>query len=487
MPYIAYPNLKSSTHITDFLSGRDLVTSSDPAIVGGLDAVTAYARVAWLSRGIKLRSRLISRFPHAIMRGKTDVTDTPDFVEFCKRLKALMFQVEASLCLTGAAYWLLDTNANGYNLTPRWVLSESMTPRIDSEKGLIDFKRKNQLIPLERVVYFWEPSFTAEVGPGVGAGQTALSAASQLYAMDAFISQYFNQGAVKVTVFPVPPGTPEAEVERFQSFLKRRLTGVRNAFQNIVMRLNDKLAPVIIGSDVKDTQAAELIVIQRDNVAAALEMPPSVMDGTSANFATAQSDYFGFVTGTIVPRVEWLYEIVNEQYLSRLDAELVAQPEKLEIMQTAQLEQAKTLYALTDEAILTVDEARAYMELGPKPKAPAPPQLVAPATELPARVGGPEFPALPSKAVPETLSAWRSTHLDAIKRGVFYSAQPYRDALPVAIYETIAGELQTATGASAARTVFERHWPGAREDKSDSAVHVLEAIRLGVEALSREE
>jgi len=37
MRYITYPNLKSSTQ--DFLSGRDLISNANSAIVGGLDAV----------------------------------------------------------------------------------------------------------------------------------------------------------------------------------------------------------------------------------------------------------------------------------------------------------------------------------------------------------------------------------------------------------------------------------------------------------------
>ena len=484
--YIAYPNLKSSTHIQDFLSGRSVIANTDPAIVGGLDAISAFARVAWLSRGVKILAGEVARFPHTIERNGQDVSDADEFAEFRKRESDLLYMAEASASLTGAGYWLLEANQYGFNLTPRWVLSQSMKPVVDREKGLTGFKRNNKPIPLEEVVYFWEPSFTSEIAPGVGAAQTALSAASQLYAMDAFVAQFFNQGAVKVTVFPVPPGTPEQEVEKFQSFLKRRMSGVRNAFQNVVMRLTDKLTPIVIGSDVKDTQAAELIRIQRDNVAVALGMSPSILDGTSANFATAQSDRYGFFTGTVIPRVEWLYEKANAQYFERLDAKIVAHPEQLEIMQSAQLEQAQAVTALVPgEQVITVDEARQYIGLGPMPKQAKPEPPPAP---IIVNSPPPQAPEMTPEAIAATMGKWRRTHLDAVAGGVYYSALPFKASLPAALYETVAGELGRVTGAREVREVFERHWPNGKklplaewgEESAllDLAVAVREATRI---------
>ena len=470
MLYRIYPSLKS-THIADFLAGRDLVSSSDPAIVGGLDPVSAFARVAWLSRGVKIVAGEVARFPHIIERGGKDASEHADFAEFVKRQTNLFFMAEASASLTGAGYWLLETNEYGFNLTPRWVLSQSMTPVVDRERGLIGFKRKNLPVPFEQVVYFWEPSFTSETAPGVGAGQTALSAASQLYALDAFVAQFFNQGAVKVTVFPVPAGTPQEEVDKFQSFLKRRMSGVRNAFQNVVMRLTDKLTPIVIGSDIKDTQAAQLIEIQRDNVAVALGMSPSILDGTSANFATAQSDRFGFITGTIIPRVQWLYEQANEQYFSRLDARLVAQPEKLEIMQSAQLEQAQAVSTLVPGTqLITVDEARQYIGLGPMP-GQAKLEPIAPVV-----INSPR-PQMTAEEIAAIMGKWRRTHLDAVAGGVYYSALPFKTALPVALYEAIADELARATGVREVRAIFEEHWPHAASSKPDGITELALALR----------
>ena len=478
MPYIAFPNLKTSTHIQDFLSGRSLINSTAPAIVGGLDAVSAYALVAWLSRGVKIVAGEVARFPHIIERNGIDVSKADEFAEFHKRERNLFYMAEASASLTGAGYWLLEANEYGFNLTPRWVLSQSMKPVLDREKSLTGFVRNNKPVLLEEVVYFWEPSFTSETAPGAGAAQTALSAASQLYALDSFVAQFFNQGAVKVTVFPVPQGTPQEEVDKFQSFLKRRMSGVRNAFQNVVMRLTDKLTPVVIGSDIKDTQAAQLIGIQRDNVAVALGMSPSILDGTSANFATAQSDRFGFITGTIIPRVEWLYEKANLQYFERLDAQIVAHPEQLEIMQSAQLEQAQAVTALVPgEQVITVNEARQYIGLGPMPKQtkPEPP----PAPIIVNSQSAQDLEMTPEIAA--VMGKWRRIHLDAVASGVYYSALPFKANLPTVLYETVAGELGRVTAAREVRAIFERHWPGKRKAASDELLEESGLLVLAAE------
>lgn len=213
---------------------------ANQAVVGGLTTNSAYKLVPWLFRAITMRARHISRMPFSLMQGENDVTDDPRFATILKGMHKRLFCTEASLCLSGAAYWLLETNSRGADITPRWVLSQSMIPIATEQNGVTGFKRRvgasQTDIPLDRLVYIWNPNFESEIKPGPGEAETALGAASMLYALDSFAANFFNRGAVKVTVFEVPDVMPNEDKELFQNFLNRALSGVRNAFKNIAVR-----------------------------------------------------------------------------------------------------------------------------------------------------------------------------------------------------------------------------------------------------------
>lgn len=453
--------VKSDGHVRDFLTGEPLTSASDVSVVGGMSPLDSYERVAWTYRGISLRSRLISRFPYAWERNGEELEEAPaEVTQLDKQLARLLYRTEASLLLYGAAYWLLDSNAYGFT-SPRWVLPSSVFPKIDKDQGLTHFYRplsRPPNIDLKDIVYLWEPSLNAEIGPGIAPARVALGASSQLFAMDAFAANFFNRGAVKVTVFEVPTSMPEADKQSFQSFLNRAMSGVRQAFRNIVVRGGVK--PTVVGSSVRETEAPELIGLQRDNVAVALEIPPSVIDGTAANYATAQSDYFGFIANTIVPRVEWLFESINEQYLGRFGVELVAHPERLEIMQAAQLEQAQAVNALVGKPILTLNEGRELIGYDPidedeiAPPAPPPGMPVRP--PAPAEQEGED---MEQEDMVGALASWRAQHLEALRAGTFYSPAPYRSRVPRDVYARLVAALEDAKTTRAVRRAFSDNWP----------------------------
>jgi len=438
---------------------------NNQAVVGNLTANSAYKLVPWLFRAITMRARHVSRMPYALMSGETDVTDSAQYASLLKGMRKRLFCTEASICLTGAAYWLLDANARGQNISPRWVLSQTMQPVATEINGVTGFKRRigGQQIPidLDHLIYIWNPNFDSETNPGPGEAETALGAASMLYALDSFAANFFNRGAVKVTVFEVPLEMPTEDKAEFQNFLNRALSGVRNAFKNIAVRGGIK--PTVIGSSVKESQAPELTQLQRENVAAALEVPISIIEGRSSDDSNSRSEKLAFVTDTIIPRVEIIFEALNEQLFGKFGLELIAKPELLEVMQSAQLEQAQSLKELTGgKAIMSVNEAREIIELESVPGKDWDDELETPSEEQPEALAE-NVPN--AEMMARALGQWRKAALEAIRNGqLATSPAPPIPAVGWPTYNKVHGELESAKTASDVREIFERNWPRSDDE-----------------------
>lgn len=464
----------------------NFITPVNEAVVGNLTPLSAYTLVPWLFRAVRLRAQGVSRMPFTLERGETDVTDAPEFASLISGMKRRLFLTEASKCLTGSAYWLKETNVYGLNLTPRFVIPGSITPYGNERDGLLYFSRSSgQVTRLEKhqVVYFWNENFTCEYLPGLGEANVALAAASMLYALDAFTAQFFNQGAVKVTVFPVPTGTQQEEVDRLQNFLRRRLTSVRNAFRMLVMRASDKLSPVVIGSDIKDTEAPELTALQRDNVAAALGVPASVIDGRSSDDSNSRSEKTAFVTDTLIPECEFIAEVANEQLFAPYGIKLVFHPERLDIMQSIQLDQITAVATAVGGPVLTQDEGRDLLGYGPL-NTPAP--VASTPAPKPRRVSFPTPDPASETNLTKALTDWRKATLTALKSATDLPAVP--PAVPAELALAIQADLDTSRTAADVRETFERHWPrpvASPAATNHAAIKMLAAeIALARQALS---
>ena len=446
------------------------------SVVSGLTPVNAYALVPWLFRAVCWRANQVSRFPFSLMSGEDDVTDQPAYESLLKSFRKRLWMLEAQLCLTGAAYELLEANARGRNITPRTLLSLFVTPRYDS-RGLtfFQFSNVNQSdipanIPLDKMLWWWRPNFVSEVMPGPCEAQAALGAASMLYALDSFSAAFFNRGGVPVTIAEVPPNMQPADKEEFQNWINRAVMGVRNAFKILAVRGGIKAT--VIGSKVRDSEAPELTALQRDNVAVAMGVPPSVLDGRSSDDSNSRSEKVAAITDTIIPEIGIIFERYNDQLLSQFELELVAHPEKLDIMQTVQLEQAQTLKDLTGgKPIMTTDEARSWLNMEPMEEQ----EKIEPPPAAPFPVQGQPVPSEKAE-ITKALAAWRDSGL---------GNKPFIGKLDVSV---IPPELRSAIDIELAqvktrrqwRAVFDRHWPRAQKESIDELAE-LRAARLALD------
>lgn len=389
----AFGNLQGKAHYSGSMpldAFHKFITGPQDDESGTLLTVEqAYSRVPWVRRGVNLIARSVSHMPYIITEKGRDITESSPVNE------RLLFVTQKSLEKYSRAYWLLESNRAGTRVAPRFAPAKSVVPVNDKVLGLVGFKLQFStgarfvlaagLEPaaesaamtrygapltaeqrLNRMVYFHVPSDEDETGADVSAVEVAREPASLLFAANRVASKFYAGGMVGVSMVVVPQTTQDDEVKRIEGFFRRMATGMRNALRVLGVRSGVDVKQ--IGQSIRESRVPELINEARDDVAVALDIPPTVLDGKAANFATAQSEWFGFVVNTVIPKAEFIEEIANAQYLKPLGMLMELQPNRLEIMQTAQLEQALAVVKLVGadqfgatQPIISLEEARALL------------------------------------------------------------------------------------------------------------------------------
>jgi hypothetical protein len=342
-----------------------------------LNPAEAYAGVAYLYRAIHLRAGAVARVPFALRRsgrGPREVKkDTTLYRQVQAVLRDALFLVEADLCMFGAAYWRIETNGVGRNATIRRYLPSTITPQWDAMGNVVSFKRringKEMSVPAEEMVWWWEPNFTAETGPGPGPVQVALRNAGVLFNLDLFADTYFSRGAVKQTAFFVggqgvggmPQVVPPEEAKKIEHWWSRTVRGVASSWRAMVMRYG--IQPFQFGTDPKDIAAPELTEINERHIAVAFGIPVSLLNSQASTYASAAVDDFHFYDKLIMPRYASLMSGI-QRFLDFWQVTLEPQPHLLEAYQSYQLEQSKAIAPLVGK-LYTLDEAREWAGLPP--------------------------------------------------------------------------------------------------------------------------
>lgn len=343
---------RSKTYLYDGVKAQSLDNldrwmDEDEAESRGGDTHSAYATVPWVYRCVRLRANSLSVVPWALRKGKTAVEYPLDYM-----LPRLLWLTEAALCVYGAAYWLRLRNRAGVE-GYRWLLPTSIKLITDDDKGLTGFERKVSATKVlkykpEELVYFWEPTLSAEVGPGVSPVQAGLTAAGMGRFANEFAQAFFERGAIPATLLTVEGNPSTAELERLETWWKRLLQGVQRAWETVAVRATVK--PQIIGAPIKDLAMVELNTVARQQIAVALGIPQTMIED-AANYATAAEHRTQFYENTIIPECGLIASALNEQVWKAQGMEFEFTPQDLDVMQEDEHERAGSLKALKDAGI----------------------------------------------------------------------------------------------------------------------------------------
>lgn len=409
----------------------------------------AYQTVPYLYRACTLRANTVAAIPYSIL---SDGEELEEHAQIDTWLTNALYMAELSRVLYGAAYFLIEANRFNENITPRYIPRAYVSPAVDPVNGVTGFRVSfvSESIPFDKMIYIWEPNPASEVAPGPAPAYVALQAAGVLGALDAMASQYFRNGAVPITAVKVPPSAGKEERAELKTWFQRFASGLRNAFGFLPVSQGTEFET--IGATLKDSQASELTDSQRINVAVGLGVPPTLLNGNSANYATANSEMMGFYLHTVIPSAKYIQQKFNTQLFERMGLELRFDFDKLEIMQAQLLEQAQAVSELTGgKAIISVNEARGLLEMEEVPggdwkeestTVTPPPQFGAASTaSLPAPVAEPDDDE-------EQIKAWMTASLTL-----------YRAGSGAAVGTPFDAELTGASSANHVKRIYSAHWP----------------------------
>lgn len=421
-----------------------------------ISEIDAYKAVAWLYRAIDVRSKAVQGVPFKIVQGKRDLTNSPRVQSLLKNFKRNLGLVESSLCLYGQCYLIREKNTVGTNEQLRWLLPTTITPKLDSNAGLTGFTRtlNQQKIPLglEQIVYFWQPSLEHEIGPGIGPAHVALRSAAVLHNLDTYLEGYFERGAIRATLLTIEGNPPPSDKQRLEAWWKKLVGGVKKAHETVA--LSGSVKPTVIGDGIKDTTSPDLVTQARQDIMTALGVPHSLLESDSANFATASIELLSFYQNTILPELELVAEVFNEQLFGPLGFELVFEPQKLEVFQAAELQKAEAVSKLVGKPILTLNEGRDLMGYEPLDEPPPPvPQMPPPIS--PGDAHASTEPPIADQAKALDLDRWQRKSIKSLSKGKGANVSFESDYIGEALAERISAGLAEATTPDGIKAVFD--------------------------------
>ena len=342
------------------LNLEDFLPSAWLGAVGESDAVdveTAYERVAVVRTAVTLRANALASLPWEI------TTKRGTLVQFdAERLAGIIRNVEIDLCLYGAAYVLRDPAAP---LGLRRLHPRTITPITDPKRGLVGFTRRTNTIELRlepetELLYLWEPSVRGEVEPGVGLVTTALTQARALLAAERYQTAYFERGAVRPTVWMFAQRPTDAERSRFEQWLRQLVSGIRNAFRHLA--LSSEIKTVTLGDTLSDAVKPELLQRAAELMITAFQVPMSLVFSNASNYATAQRDYQTFILLTVLSRAREITAMLQPHFAA-YNQVLRCNEARIDAVQNAELEKAEAIQRLAGQSVLTLNEARARLDL----------------------------------------------------------------------------------------------------------------------------
>lgn len=446
---------------------------------GELDEHGAYRQVAWVRRCVELRANALSSIPARVTRGTTEIE-----WEFADQLASMLWLAEASLQLYGATYWERQRNRYRVEKGYRWLSPRTIRPRIDTRKGLIGWTRTlpggaPMDVALDDIVYVWQPSLQAEVGPGVGWVTTALTAAGLAQHADTFAADFFRRGAIPALVLSVEGNPPREELERLQSWWKRLLAGVRGAWETVAVKASVK--PQVVGYPTNQLAMPELMGLVRQQIATAAGVPQTMLED-AANYATAREHHQAFYQETVIPEAIMIRDALNAQVFAPQGLELALDWQELDIFQEDESQRSDALLRLTQAQLplplameilgfdlpngMTYDQLAEQLEAGRTRRAEeqralavaraSAMQPVAQAQAAPQQGSTEAQQALATRDVRDELDRWRRKSLSALRGGdsadVAFTTEVLDAEEQAAIHEALAA----CTSAEEVRAAFER-------------------------------
>lgn len=301
---------------------------------------SAYSFVPLIYRAVRLRADAIASVPGTVETDGGDEAAWP----YKNDLSTLLWNTEASMLLSGAAYWLK------LPWGPVWLNPYSVTVEFDAAKGRNIFTQDTGLgyngpwTSPDEIVYFreWDP--TQDTAPGISPAKVTLTNAQLQHYVTQFAYYFFESGAMPVTVLGMT-NVSQSEVERTEGVFRKMMTTVKNAFRIIGVRA-DAIDIKTITPPLGDLALTEIWEQSKKNIASAFGIPITMLEEPAANRATAETHRLSFWSETIRPRGRIYENTINNQLLQPLGLKLKFNFDEMDVFQEDERERAASLQAL---------------------------------------------------------------------------------------------------------------------------------------------
>ena len=303
--------------------------------------------------GVSARMQAMADMPFTIytVRGDKAVDDSDNYknvVGFLPSPSRTFSLTEGSLVTAGRSYWHkgIGTKTGNLKELKYWIPSSVNLDRESAKKGEIKFKREgvNDLYKAEDVLYTWLLDPDVEIGPPlVFPLESALTAALANGAINGWVKDYMERGAIKAMLLMVEGLPPAGEVERMEGWFNRFMSGARGLAWKVFNSAGVK--PTIVGDGLEALGDLSINAELRYEIHTALGTRHLLED---ENYATASARERQFYTITVMPDARLIQSDWNEQILHKAGYHLEFEPDRLECFQQDESEQAKSFLTLFD-------------------------------------------------------------------------------------------------------------------------------------------
>jgi HK97 family phage portal protein len=314
--------------------------------------IGAYAKIPLVYRCTRLISDSLASVDLKVYKGKGKQKQE---VEWPFEIDTFdwTWRTVSSILLLGASYSVGQRNILGMDIGLEWIDPTTVTPELDRESREIYFRRNDGVVGgktawgADEMVYIREVNFGDGVKPGPSAVSVAMGDANLTNFMTKFVSYYFEQGAMPLTILPIPANTSDSEVKRVEKMFKSMASGIRRAWSIMALRAGkDSGQPFTLTPPLKDLAMPQLDTKVRKAIADAFGIPITMLDD-AANYATASEHNSQFWKTCIRPHGKRIASVLNK-YLKRYGIYAEYAFEELDEFQEDEANRADSVVKLTD-------------------------------------------------------------------------------------------------------------------------------------------
>lgn len=229
------------------------------------------------------------------------------------------------LDLTGKAYWHLVVNGLGQPLEIWPIPPHMIAPILDRSKMISGYR-----YGFEPDVVTWTTDEVVRfkcISPldlidGIGPLRGALSAVDANQSMANYEMALFANNGVPDWLMTVPGPLSDDEIKRLEGRWQQQYGGTRNRGKMAILRNARDIDLKQIGASNKDMQFTEGRPWVRDEIAAAFDVPKSILTTDEVNRANADAGQHQYARMGLQPRLCRIESVLNEFLVPRYDPSL---------------------------------------------------------------------------------------------------------------------------------------------------------------------